>query len=225
MRTLLLALLTLLPWKLRRPLLQRFLGYELHPQSFIGLAWVYPRRLTMSAGASIGALTVVRGLELLELGEAAGIGRLNWISAYPLGSEPGQPPHFAHQAGRRPELKLAEHAAITNRHILDCTDRISVGAFTTIAGFRSQFLTHSINLETSRQECRPIEIGAYCFVGTACTVLGGSRLPDYCVLGAHSLLNKSFSETHRLYAGVPAESRRELDPQLAYFSRRSGFVV
>jgi serine acetyltransferase len=214
-------LLTLLPWRLRRYLLQRLYGYQLHPQSRIGLAWVFPRQLVMGAGARIDHLTVVKGLDRLLLAEHASIGRLNWITGYPKGLLP----HFAHQVDRRPELELGAHAAVTNRHILDCTDRIAIGAFATVAGFRSQLLTHSINLGNCRQEARPIHIGAYCFVGTACTVLGGAKLPDYCVLGAHSLLNKAFSETYRLYAGVPAEARRELRRELAYFNRRTGFVT
>lgn len=214
-------LLILLPWRLRRCLLQRVYGYELHPDARIGLAWVYPRQLVMGAGARVEHLTVVKGLDRLALAEHATIGRLNWITGYPS----GLPPHFGHQPDRHPELQLAAHAAITNRHIVDCTDRISIGAFTTIAGFRSQLLTHSINLGNCRQEARPIHIGAYCFVGTGCTVLGGASLPDYCVLGAHSLLNKRFTETHRLYAGVPAEARRELNPNLAYFKRMTGVVI
>jgi acetyltransferase-like isoleucine patch superfamily enzyme len=214
-------LLLLLPWPLRRYLLQRIYGYQLHPRARIGLAWVYPRHLVMDAGAQISHLTVVKGLDRLSMGESAIIGRLNWISGYPS----GLPPHFADQPDRRPELELGAHAAITNRHIVDCTDRISIGAFATVAGFRSQLLTHSINLATCRQEARPIHIGAYCFVGTACTVLGGAVLPDCSVLGAHSLLNRAFLETHRLYAGVPAEVKRELDQDLPYFRRASGFVV
>jgi acetyltransferase-like isoleucine patch superfamily enzyme len=214
-------LLLLLPWRLRRPLLQRLYGYRLHPQSRIGLAWVYPRRLVMGAGASIGHLTVVKGLEELLMADFATIGRLNWITGYPS----GLPPHFVHQHDRWPELALGTHAAITNRHIVDCTDRIAIGAFATVAGFRSQLLTHSINLETCRQEAKPINIGAYCFVGTACTVLGGANLPDFSVLGAHSLLNKAFSDTHRLYAGVPAEARSELSRDLAYFKRMTGVVI
>ncbi|MEJ0099908.1 MAG: acyltransferase [Pseudomonadota bacterium] len=214
-------LLILLPWRLRRYLLQWLYGYELHPRARIGLAWVYPKQLAMGEGAHIGHLTVVKGLDRLALAEFATIGRLNWISAYPS----GLPPHFAHQLDRRPELELAAHAAITNRHIIDCTDRISIGAFATVAGFRSQLLTHSINLGRCRQEALPISIGAYCFVGTACTVLGGATLPDYCVLGAHSLLNKRLQETHRLYAGVPAQSQRELSADLAYFKRMTGVVI
>jgi acetyltransferase-like isoleucine patch superfamily enzyme len=215
------AVVAVLPWRLRRHFLQWFFGYELHADSRIGFAWVYPRHLKMGAGTRIGHLTVVKGLDRLVMAEHASIGRMNWISGYPSGSSP----HFAHQVDRRPELAMATHSAITNRHIVDCTDRITIGAFATVAGFRSQLLTHSINLQTCRQEARPISIGAYCFIGTACTLLGGSGVPDYSVLGANSLLNKCFTETHRLYACVPAAMQAELGPDLAYFRRDNGFVI
>src|SRR5215471_15011694 len=119
MKTLARLLVVLLPWKLRRIVLRRFFGYDLHPESRIGIAWVFPAELVMGRGASIGHLTVVKGLSRLSLGEHASIGRLNWITAFPLGDSP----HFAHIAGRQPELLLGEHAAITNRHIVDCTER------------------------------------------------------------------------------------------------------
>jgi acetyltransferase-like isoleucine patch superfamily enzyme len=163
----------------------------------------------------------VKGLDLLSMGVEASIGRLNWITGYPS----GRPPHFMHQTGRHPELVMAAQSGITNRHIVDCTDRISIDSFSIVAGFRSQLLTHSINLATNRQEARPITIGRYCFVGTASTLLGGASLPDYCVLGANSLLNKSFTTSYRLYGGVPAAELGELDPQLAYFLRDNVFVV
>ncbi|HUG73104.1 MAG TPA: hypothetical protein VMK82_06760, partial [Steroidobacteraceae bacterium] len=183
--------------------------------------WVYPKRLVMGEGARIGHLTVVKGLDLLSMGQQASIGRLNWITGYPS----GQPPHFMHQPSRRPELDMAAHSGITNRHLVDCTDQISIGSFSIVAGFRSQLLTHSINIATNRQEARPIAIGRYCFVGTASTLLGGASLPDYSVLGANSLLNKSFGESYRLYGGVPAVELGELDPQLAYFLRDNVVVI
>ena len=74
-------------------------------------------------------------------------------------------------------------------------------------------------------QAQPVHIGDYCFVGTACTVLGGAVLPDYCVLGANSLLNKAYDKTHQLYGGVPAKPIESLDPALAYFTRARGFVV
>jgi acetyltransferase-like isoleucine patch superfamily enzyme len=196
-------------------------GYRLHETSRIGWAWVFPRTLVMGPGASIGHLTVVKGLDQLSLGDHASIGRLNWITAYPA----NKPPHFTHRASRSPQLVLGEHAAITNRHIIDCTEDVSIGRFSTVAGFRSQILTHSIDLVACRQDAMPISIGDYCFVGTACTILGGSRLPDYCVLGAHALLNRSYGETLRLYAGVPAKEVATLTQDMKYFLRTEGFVI
>jgi acetyltransferase-like isoleucine patch superfamily enzyme len=221
MNTLLRLLVILLPWPLKRWCLVHGFGYTLHPSSRIGLAWVFPRRLVMAAHARIGHLTVAKDMDLVALGEHASIGRLNWISGYPS----GVPPHFAHLPHREPALHIGDHAAITNRHLIDCTERVTIGRFTTFAGFRSQILTHSIDLQACRQHARPVVIGEYCFVGTACTVLGGAVLPAYSVLGANSLLNKAFTETHRLYGGVPAQRLSELDPAMAYFHRSRGYVV
>lgn len=219
-RLLLCAFALMLPWPLRRRLLVRAFGYRIAPDARIGLAWVFPEHLVLGPGASIGHLTVCKGLALLELGAHASIGRGNWITAFPRGGAR----HFVHQPERRPELRLGEHAAITNRHIVDCTATVEVGAFSTVGGFRSQILTHSIDLAHSRQSSAPVRIGRYCFVGTGSVLLGGSVLPDCSVLGALSLLNKAYSTTHRLYAGVPARDTAALDADLAYFHRPAGFV-
>ena len=213
--------IVLLPWRLKRFFLRALYNYELHPRSRIGLAWVFPRQLVMGEGASIGHLTVCKGLERLELGAHASIGRLNWISAWPL----NLPPHFAHLPARKPQLILGAHAAITHRHIIDCTDEVTIGEFTTMAGYRSQILTHSVDLAESRQDAKPVRIGAYCFVGTASTMLGGTVVPDHCVVGANALVNKAHDETYRLYAGVPAKAVAPLDPQMKYFARSKGYII
>jgi acetyltransferase-like isoleucine patch superfamily enzyme len=219
-RAILRALLVVMPWPLRRRLLVAAFGYRIDPSARIGLAWVYPERLSMGPGSSIGHLTVCKGLAAVSLGAHASIGRGNWITGFPAGDAR----HFAHRTDRRPELQVGEHAAITNRHIVDCTDLVEIGAYATFAGFRSQILTHSIDLLANRQSCAPVRIGRYCFVGTGCTVLAGSVLPDHSVLGAASLLNRAHEQRYTLYAGVPAEPRRPLDPSLAYFARERGFV-
>ena len=210
----------LCPWTIRRWLLATFLGYSIHPSSRIGRAWVFTKKLIMEAGSSIGHLTVCKGLDLLWLKEKSTIGRANWITGYPTGNSM----HFSHQLNRIPQLILGEHAAITNRHLIDCTNSVSIGRFSTLAGFRSQILTHSIDLERCIQSSTPITIGDYCFVGTDCVLLGGSSLPNYAVLGAKSLLNKAHSKDYHLYAGVPAMPVKPLSHKLKYFSRTTGFV-
>ena len=220
MKTLLTLIAFILPWPLRRLWLQACFGYQIHPTAHIGLAWVRPRRLIMEEGTVIGNLTVCKNLDLIHLKAHARIGRGNWITGFP----PGHPRHFAHETGRRPELVVGEHSAITNRHLIDCTSRVEIGRFTTFAGFQSQILTHSIDLETSRQSSAPITIGDYCFIGTNCVLLGGSTLPACSVLAAKSLLNKPFTETYALYGGVPAREIQWLPAEWQYFHRTTGVV-
>lgn len=210
----------LLPWSSRRRLLEKCFGYSLHPTSRIGLAWIFPEQLVMEAHTSIGDLTVCRNIALLHLHEHATIGRGNWITGFPLGLSR----HFAHEIDRRPELVVGAHSAITHRHLIDCTNSVTIGSFTTFAGFRSQILTHTIDLAANRQSSAPVRIGDRCFIGTDSVLLGGSVLPDFSVLGAKSLLNKAQTQTHTLYGGVPARPLQELPRDLAYFERSEGFV-
>jgi acetyltransferase-like isoleucine patch superfamily enzyme len=175
----------------------------------------------MEEGSQIGHLTVCKGIDLLHLKAHSSIGRGNWITGFPLGGSP----HFADEANRRPELVLGEHAAITHRHLIDCTNSVTIGRFTTMAGFQSQILTHSIDLERNRQTSAPVRIGDYCFVGTNSVLLPGSSLPDYSVLGAKSLLNRAFTDAYTLYGGVPAATIKQLPADYAYFKRTEGFVI
>jgi serine acetyltransferase len=220
MKKLLMFFSLLLPWEMRRGLLERHFGYSIHPDSRIGFAWIFPRRLILEEGARIGHLTLCKNIDLLHLGAHAIVGQLNWITGFPSG--PSR--HFAHQIDRRPELIIETHAGISSRHLIDCTARVRIGAFATIGGFRSQLITHSIDLAAGRQSSEPIDIGEYCFTGTNSVILGGSTLPHHSVLGAQSLLNKKWEEPYRLYAGVPAKPIKELSPELGYFRRPEGFV-
>jgi len=225
LKLLLQALCLLAPWPLRRHLLQLCFGYRLDPRSRIGFAWVYPGHLILEEGASIGHLTVCKGLDLVHLGKEASVGRGNWITGLSTRQPSADPRPFSHQPDRVSALIVHEHAAITHRHIIDCTNRVTIGARTTFAGYHSQILTHSIDLKENRQSSAPVRLGAGCFVGTNVVLLAGSVLPDDSVLGAKSLLNKAHVETHKLYAGVPARPVADLDPGVAYFHRTTGFVL
>jgi acetyltransferase-like isoleucine patch superfamily enzyme len=220
LKQLLMFLSILLPWPARRSVLEKQFGYSIHPASRIGLAWIYPRRLIMEENSRIGHFTLCKNIDLLHLGANAIIGQLNWITGFPSGNSR----HFAHQTDRHPELILEAHAGISSRHLIDCTARVRIGAFATIAGFRSQLVTHSIDLAAGRQSSEPIEIGEYSFVGTEAVILGGSSLPHHSVLAAKSLLNKKWDAPYHLYGGVPAKPLKELPQDMEYFRRKEGFV-
>lgn len=214
-------LICLLPWRSKRFFLERIFGYKIHPSARIGLSWIYPRDLIMLEGSRIGSLNVAVHLEEMVLEKFSKIGRSNWITGFPINKDSV---HFSHQSDRVSKLILGEHSAITKNHHLDCTNILSIGKFTTIAGYQSQFLTHSINIVDGRQDSMPIEIGEFCFVGTNVVVLGGSSLPNYSVLGAKSLLNRKWKECYFLYGGVPATPKKEIPKDARYFSRQKGFV-
>lgn len=155
------------------------------------------------------------------LGKNATIARSNWITGFSTGTTSK---HFAHQKNRKSELILGDESAITKKHHLDCTNSIIIGKYTTIAGYNSQFLTHSIDIYEGRQDSHPIEIGDYCFVSTRVITLGGSKLPNNSLLAAGAVLNKKFEDEYQLYAGIPAVPRKELPHDAKYFNREVGFV-
>jgi acetyltransferase-like isoleucine patch superfamily enzyme len=211
-----------LPWKLKRIWLKFFFKYELHPNSRMGLCWVFPKNLIMEESSRIDHFTVGIHLETISIGKFSSIGRSNWITGFPIGTKSR---HFIHEKERKPELIIGQHSAITKNHHIDCTNEIIIGDFTTVAGYNSQFLTHSINIYTNRQESNPIIIGDYNFIGTNVTILGGSTLPNYSVLGAKSLLNKKFNDEYALYGGNPAIKIKNLPKDSKYFLRKTGFVL
>lgn len=213
--------LFLMPWSLRRRALEKWFGYKIHPTSRIGFSWVFPRKLIMKAHSRIEHFTVAVHLDSIEMDEHSTIGRNNWITGFPSGTSSK---HFQHQTARTSALKLGNNSSITKHHHLDCTNFLSIGEFSTIAGYNTQILTHSIDLFENIQDSKPIIIGDYTFIGTNSVILGGAVLPSHCVLGAKSLLNKDYNEEWKLYAGVPALPVKDIPNSAKYFSRLEGFV-
>ncbi|AXB80660.1 acyltransferase (plasmid) [Novosphingobium sp. P6W] len=208
----------LLPWSMRRWFLVKCMGYDIHPTARVGKSIILSRKLIMAEYSRIGDLTFASGLEEIRLDRHSRIGKLNWISGFPLG--PSR--YFRDFPARYPLLHVGEHASIVNRNLIDCTDRVIIGKFSLLAGNRGQILTHGIDIRTSNQSCAPVKIGDYCMVGTACVVLKGASLPSYCILGAGSVLQKHYAEGFRLYSGVPAVSVKILAEDISFFRRSKG---
>lgn len=209
-----------LPWCLRRRMLAVFFSWQLHPDCRIGFSLVLSSSVSLAKGSRIGSFTVVKDLDCLCLKEHARIGKWNLITAYK-----GKSDSFSHITGRSRSLEIGAHSAITMRHIIDCNESVVVGRFSTIAGYRSQLLTHSIDIYNCRQHAEPIKIGDFCFIGTGCILLGGAELPSYCVLGAGSVLTSRFTTENALYAGTPAVHKKMFDDNVAYFTRSVGSVI
>lgn len=169
----------------------------------------------MGKDTSIGTFTVCKGLANLILEEGARIGRLNWITGLPTGDST----FFQHLPDRDPSLVMRRHSRITHRHLVDCTDRVTIGAFSGFGGFHSTVLTHTIDIGENRQSAAPVEIGDYSFVATNCVILSGSVVPAQSAIAAGSVFRGKPAESG-LYSGVPAKRVADLPTDSPYFSRQ-----
>jgi acetyltransferase-like isoleucine patch superfamily enzyme len=221
LRKLVIGVAIFLPWPLKRLVLQKFLRFRIDKSARIGWSWLDIKQLEMGPGSSIGHFNIFKGIDQVVIGESSKIGRFNLITCVPTSDKR----HYRHIDGRETALCIGKHSAITMRHIFDCNAPVIIGDFTTVAGYRSQFLTHSIDIQSCRQDAKPIQIGSYCFVGTACVVMGGASLPNRSVLGACSCMRDAFADEMSLYAGVPAKFKKQIQSDAEYLRRTMGWVA
>lgn len=214
-------LLMATPWPIRRRLLNRVFGFRIAPTARVGLSIIGCRNVEVGDGAVIGHFNSFRNMSRLEIEPGVVIGNFNWFSA----TGENHPVHYRDQPGRDPSLVIRTYASISSRHHFDCTDRIDVGAFTTIAGGNTQVLTHGVDVNTNRQMCGPVRIGAYCFVGTRSIFLMNTSLPNNSVLAAGAVVAKKLTGDYSLFGGVPAMRIKDLPKDALYFSRPTGIVV
>jgi acetyltransferase-like isoleucine patch superfamily enzyme len=213
------ALLLPFPWLIRRSFLL-LLGHRIHRTARIGFSLIGAKRIHMGPNSRIGSLTVIRNVDEVRLDDFALLGNLNWVTGV-LSTDKTR--YLQHD--RRSAIHIQAHAAITHRHYLDCTAQIVIGKFSTLAGVRSQVLTHSIDLRQSKQVAHPVEIADYCFVGTGSILLGPVKIGPNCVVGAGAVLKGTMDKPNCLIGGVPARVMRELAvDDFRYFHRRTGVV-
>jgi len=182
-------------------------NYHIHPEAWIGYSIILAKELEMKQSAKIRNLVFCKPIDRISMGEDTVIGSGCYITGFPSSAEKQ---FFRHVLSRQCELVLEHGAAITGRQYLDCNGGIYIGSFSIVAGLRTQILTHCIDVYNNRQYAASVRIGKYCYVGTGCIILPGAELPDYCLLGAGSVLNKKYSTPKTLYAGNPARPKKEL---------------
>jgi carbonic anhydrase/acetyltransferase-like protein (isoleucine patch superfamily) len=210
--------MVVLPSRYKAYLGRRLLGWDVHPTAYIGRSVLLVGHLSMGAGASIGPLNVIRDLEELRLAEGASIGSRNWITGFPRSSDPLSDA-FPQSPNRRPSLIMGKRAMVTVAHEIDCADRVEIGDYSSLAGFRCTILTHSLNLVRDRFVTGAVEIGAHAAVMSGSTLLSGTKVPSRSIVSAHSVVNTPLTEELTFYSGNPAEAVRALPETLGFFHR------
>jgi acetyltransferase-like isoleucine patch superfamily enzyme len=210
--------MTPLPSRVKVAIYRNLFGFDVATDAYIGYSVIVCRNLAMGSGAFIGHLNVIRGDMTLQMKPRSHIGQMNWITG---GTSD---PRYFKGSGRCPELVLGEESSITSRHVLDCTDRIELGRFSTIAGYRGSIITHGIDYREATQNCRPIKIGDFCLIGSNVIILMGVTIADRSIVGAGSVVVGSIEEELGVWVGAPARRVRDLSGEERFFARQGGFV-
>lgn len=105
--------------------------------------------------------------------------------------------------------------------------RIDIGDYTEISGNVGIFTANHDLDDLTKHVVENVKIGSYCWLGFGVVVLPGVTLGDHTVVGAGSVVTKSFSEGHVVLAGNPAKVIKTLDtpapPQRDYTNH--GFLT
>lgn len=108
-------------------------------------------------------------------------------------------------------FEIEQNVRISNRTKIICYDNISVGHDTRIA-WECQIIDttfhfmRNISDNSVSELCAPVRIGAHNWIGNRVNVMKGAIIPDYTIVAAGSLCNKSYEiEEKSLIAGVPAK--------------------
>lgn len=218
-RLLIAAVLALLPSRLHRLGGTVLLGWKVHPTAHLGHSIIAVKKVVIGAGAVIGTGNMIKGLEELTMGDDAVISYLNWISGPPSGSGA-----FQHSPRRRPALIMGRGAAISGRHIIDCSDTVTFEEFASMGGYRCVVFTHSVDLIRNRQRCAPVRIGERSAILSNVVILAGTSVAARSIVSAGSVVNTSLTKELTFYRGNPAEAVRDLPEDLGYFVRTSPHV-
>lgn len=201
----------------KRVLLNR-LGHSIHRSARVGpILIVGKSQLTLDERASIGPFNVIRNVYDFQMGKGAEIGQWNWFSTFPV-LVAGSPLPAAGQ------FVLGDESSVTSRHFFDVSGGVIIGTFTTIAGARSVFMTHGIDVESNLLLADTIRVGDYAMVGACTGLVMGANVPSYSVIALGSTVIAGLQEERSLYAGTPARFKKTI-VSAKYWHRASGPVM
>jgi len=142
----------------------------------------------------------IQGRKHIIIGDKTIIGKRAWISA--LESYRGQ--KF------RPSIAIGKDVRIGQNVILTSCEEISIGDGCLFSGdvfisdhTHAHFYGEGPPAQQPLILQGPVRIGACCFIGIRVSIMPGVTLGDYCVVGAHSVVTKSFPD-RSVIAGIPA---------------------
>lgn len=182
------------------------LGHQIHPSAKIGFSWLQCETIKMEENSKIGNFNLIRIISL-HMGDTASIRSINRMKG-PLRLRMDERAAIGNNnnvyRGPHPitlgeaELRMGFLAIITSKHSFDCTRTISIGDYSTISGFGTQFWTHGF-YHANQGEHRiridgNIEIGNNVSVGSKCLINPAVKIGDAINVGGNACVSKSLLE-------------------------------
>src|ERR1044072_7330005 len=209
-----LAIVSLFPSFLKRPLYRLFFGYKICKRVRIGVSIIDAKECRIADDVQIGHLNVVIRVNKLEVGDHVKIGHLNVIRGgdeVKLGrySEIIRMNEINSIAEPEvvnpidPRFTLGDGSIVTTGHKIDFTDRVTIGRRSILGGRNSSLWTHN------RQRTRPIEIGSFAYIGSEIRIAPGGSVPSRCIVGIGSVITSELTDETYLIDGVHAKPVKE----------------
>ncbi|RLC47393.1 MAG: acyltransferase [Candidatus Cloacimonadota bacterium] len=143
-------------------------------------------------------------------------GIINWVFQRVFGYNRHVPwmVHFTSIVGDVSKIKLGK--AVYPGDSIGCyiqsVNGIEIGDYTNIGpGVGLISSNHDFYDNTKHIQGKPIKIGKKCWIGMNAIILPEVELGDFVIVGAGSVVTKSFPEGYCVIAGNPAKKIRELD--------------
>jgi acetyltransferase-like isoleucine patch superfamily enzyme len=202
-------------WKNR---LLNLLGHDIDPMARIAPIVILGRtHLSVGPRATIGPLNAFRNISTVRIGAACEVGQLNWFTAAPFIVDGSPNPDAA-------VFEMGEAASLTNRHYIDAGGGVFLGAYSLVAGVRSTFMTHGVDVVSNTMSTKPIRIGTRSMVASNCQLLPGAVVPDRSVVAMGSTVVTALQGEEQLFTGTPAKAKKTLPPS-RFWTRTNGPVL
>lgn len=228
-RLALLALVSILPSFVLRPIYRYVFGYSIGKRVRFGFSIIDAAECEIGDDVSIGHLNIFTGSKRLIIGDHSRVGHLNVFRGgdeIRLGrysevvrlNEINSIPNPDVRNDYDPTFVLGDGAVVVASHKIDFTDRVQFGKRVILGGRNSSLWTHN------RQSTLPIVIGDNSYLGSEIRIAPGGGIPKNCVVGIGSVITKNLSGEYKLIAGVPAEVIKDLDEaarELVHFKTRA----
>lgn len=168
-----------------------------------------PAFATLGSESSVGSFRILEGPANIAIGSKCMIRDDAWMSAYP-----HLYPELDSSVPRiviEDDVYIGFSSFITAIHSV----RICEGALIS-DGFYTSDHSHGFDPREGPPRYQPltskgpVEIGKNCFLGYRVTVLSGVVLGRNCVVGAHSVVTRSFPD-YSMLAGIPARRIKSFD--------------